>query len=331
MKKIILFLLFAQTVALGFKPVKTDTTIVEFLDKRAEKKIKVITTDNTKFEIPLNLNLENLLKEMGIDSTQRNRAIYLINEEAGVNDTVVVISQSGNQIKIISNLQKNLKPVKTDSEEEEADDDDTSALESTTPSHSNAKYFSKKDFGLYLGINSLSGGNSDLLRLWPSRHVALSLKKYEYLINGRKADLTLSYALEMVWNNFMFQNSNGIQVENNKVVLEDTGFATTKSKLVQPYFAVPLMLNFGFQESKLHLSFGGYAGYRFGGYTKTKDSNRNRERIKGDFGMEDWQYGLMAELGRKNGITLSFRYGLNPLFTTSSPIDANVYSISLRL
>ena len=84
-----------------------------------------------------------------------------------------------------------------------------------------------------------------------------------------------------------------------------------------PYLNFPVLLNFGFKEDKFKIGFGGYVGYRVGGYSMEKFSRRSEDKVKGDFGMNDFVYGVTAEVGKKNGMTLFVRYDMNKLFKES--------------
>lgn len=356
MKRVLIIVFFSIVGSKCFANVivKSDTTIVEFTDKKAQKRITVTTPDDNKFEIPINLNLENLLKEMGIDSSQRNRAIYLIGKNEGVQDTILVISQSGQRISIVAN-EKLKNTVKNNSKDEDRfshsdsdesfdfdanDDDDDESYESSSTNHeANKRFFSKSDFGFYLGLNNFQDKPNDEanLRAWRSRYIALSFRKHLTLVNGKNTDFALSYAPEFAWYNFMFENNNGAIYPpggaNRQVDFTDLQYNTEKSKLVVPHLNLPIMLHLGFKQAKFKVGVGGYVGYRVGGYTKVKDSNGDKEKVKGSFGLEDFQYGLTAEVGKRRGFTVFFRYALKDLFKSNqiNASDLRPFSVGLRI
>lgn len=348
MKKSILAVLALIFVAMSAQAlVPSDTTIVEFTDKKAQKRITVITPDDNKFEIPINLNLDNLLKELGIDSTQRNKAFVLVSKTSEKQDTILVVSREGQKVKIIANEQ--LKQAAKDifngenPEEQNAENDrfdfggeSDEEWNDQDPQPKNKRFFSKSDFGLYLGLNgfqkSLPDPRSDL-RTWKSRYIALSFRKHITLVNGEKTDFALSYAPEFGWYNFMLENNNGIVYQDNQISFEDLNVATKKSKLVIPHLNLPIMLHLGFKEAKFKVGVGGYVGYRIGGYSKVKQTNNNKDRIKSSFGLEDFQYGLTAEIGKRRGFTIFARYQLNDLFMTSqlNALNARPFSLGIRI
>ncbi len=361
MKK--LFILFTfLSLKLAAAPMAKDTTIVEFDDKSSNSKIKVITGKKT-LELPRILNLESILKAVGVDSSERKKAIVLVNKGSGKNDTLFVLSQEGQKIKIITKEMKKdtsartvIKkvPDATDSstEEELEIDKDRDAniadelskneeqdmdYDQKKPSKKSQKFFSRSDFGLYLGINGFrnTNDNSELedLRTWKSRYLALSFRKNVTLIKGKSADLAFSYGPEIAWYNFMLQNSNVARYENGQVSFVANTKATEKSKLVVPYLNFPVLLNMGFKEDKFKIGIGGYIGYRVGGYTKEKFASGGKNKTEGSFGLEKPIYGLTAEIGKKGGFTLFGRYDMSNLFKSNqvNAKDIQAFSVGVRL
>jgi hypothetical protein len=332
--------------------VKRDTTIIEFSDKKVNKRITVISTGEKEIDLPVSMDLNEVLKELGIDTTERERALVLVGEEKGKKDTLLLISQSGQKIQIVTR-QPLLKRAKdttlVDNKQEpeisnEKEHDQWNSNNDQNNKHYQKhadkpkRFFSKSDFGFYLGLNNFinsTGNNSSFpeLRTWRSRYVALSFRKNATLLRGESADLALSYGPEIAWYNFMFENSKTAYYSNEQVSFGDADFPTSKSKLVMPYLNFPVMLNLGFKEDKFKFGVGGYIGYRIGGYTKTKDTNGNKEKNKSSYGLNNVPYGLTAELGRKNGLTLFFRYDLTKTFRSNQANvnDIQAFSAGLRL
>ena len=94
-----------------------------------------------------------------------------------------------------------------------------------------------------------------------------------------------------------------------------------------------MMLNFGFEESKSKIGVGGYIGYRVGSYRKIKYEDGKKEKQKGSFGLNDFRYGLTAELGKRKGLTFFLRYDLSEMFK-SDQVNAKglqAWSVGLRL
>lgn len=329
----------------AFASVPSDTTVIEFTDKGVKKRVTVLTEGNKNFEVPRVLNLDNLLKEIGVDSSERKRAMIMVEGDDGKKDTILVVARDGRTIKIVA---RNPLPQRTEEEtdrwsrgqsEKAKENDDDYDDDDEAERLGRKKFFSKSDFGIYLGLNSWQNNNSMSpnqltdLRTGRSRYVALSFRKNATLINTEQVDVALSLGPEFAWYNFMFQNDNIVSNIGNQVAFIEGDERLSKSKLVMPYLNLPILLNFGFEKSQLQLGLGGYVGYRLGGYSKTKDANGNKERLKDDYGMNDLFYGLTGELGRRRGLKLFMRYDLTPMFKDNQ-INASklqAWSVGVRI
>jgi hypothetical protein len=343
MKKLLL-LTFMLSSAVAWAASSADTTIIEFNDKVSKNKIKVISNTNKTFEIPKILNLESVLQAIGVDSSERERALVLVSTKKDTKDTILVISREGQRIKIVTkentfakadSLIKGVQPTELQQEDQQNEPDEKREKKS----RSEKKFFARSDFGLYLGINNFTHHTTSApnkqssLRTFQSRYVALSFRKNATLIKGKKADIAFSYGPEIAWYNFMLENSNVPIYEKDQVIFVSNIKPTEKSKLVMPYLNLPLMFNFGFKEDKFKIGFGGYAGYRIGGYVKEKYVSGGKNKTKGSYGLNNAVYGLTTEFGRKNGLTLFARYDLNTLFKSDqvNMADVQAFSVGFRL
>jgi hypothetical protein len=333
----------------SFAAVASDTTVIEFTDKGVKKRVTVLTEGGKNFDVPKVLNLNNLLLEIGVDSAERKEAMIMVEGNDGKKDTISVVARDGRTIKIVarnpfperatetddrwtSNQKQDSAKEEGGNNDDDDDDDDVQVL-------GKKRFFSKSDFGIYLGLNGWQNNNpvspnqlTDL-RTGRSRYVALSLRKNATLLNTEQLDIALSLGPELAWYNFMLQNDNIVTNVGNQVAFLEGDQQLSKSKLVMPYVNLPILLNFGFEESQFQIGVGGYVGYRFGGYSKTKDTNGNKTRFKDDYGMNDLFYGLTGELGRRRGLKMFVRYDLNPMFNDNQ-INANklqAWSVGIRI
>ena len=324
---------------------KSDTTIVEFTDKGVKKRVTVYTSSKRDFDLPKTLNLDNVLKSIGVDSLERQKAIILAGKDGEKQDTILVIARDGRSIKIVAKVPKegtmrrdtlrNERENDHWSRDDKDENDSEEKPEVKKKSKSSGRFFSRSDFGVYLGLNNWSKGNTtgSSLDTWGSRYFALSLQKNATLINGKQVDVAFTYGPEIAWYNFMFEGNNVVEMSGKQVVFKDFGKNLDKTKLVVPTLNFPMMLNFGFEESKFKIGFGGYVGYRVGGYRKIKYEEGKKEKDKGSYGLNDFRYGLTAELGRKKGLTFFFRYDLSEMFK-SDQINAKglqAWSVGIRL
>lgn len=348
MKKLHLALLLIMSTLSVKANFKSDTTIVEFTDKGVKKRVSVYTSSKRDFDLPKTLDLENVLKSVGVDSLERKKAMVVAATNGSKQDTILVVARDGRDIKIVLRAPKEMAArqdtLRNDKDDhwsresrvyEEDRNNDSDDNEAKTIKTGSGKFFSRSNFGLYIGLNNWAKGSTlgSSLNTWGSRYVALSFQKNITLINGKQVDLALTYGPEVAWNNFMLEENNVVQMAGKQVVFKDFGQNLSKSKLVVPMLNFPVMLNFGFEEAKFRIGLGGYVGYRIGGYSKLKYEGGKKEKIKGSYGLEDIRYGLTAELGKRKGATLFVRYDMNEVFETgqTNAKGLQAWSIGLRL
>lgn len=216
-------------------------------------------------------------------------------------------------------------------------DYDRSNNNSTRNSHDhnrrqkNKSMFSKKDFGLILGINSFDKAvDMPELNQWQSRYVALQWRKNTKLITGRHVDVALGSGLEFAWNNFMMKYDEQFYEDGNIADFELLDYELDKSKLVVNTLNLPVMLQFGFKESDFRVGVGAYGGVRINSYQKFKEFDSSKYKEKGDYNLNRWNYGLMAEAG-KGDFRLFAKYDIKPMFNSNNPINANVLTVGIRL
>lgn len=341
MKKLLLLFILLSSKAFAFQ---TDTTIVEFVDKAIQKKVKIVSKDGERFVYPKVLNFKNVLKAFNVDSLEREKAWIIVSKDDSQDSTLVLINRSGKSISVTSRklngsivTDDDIKTYEPNSSSKDFDiqiyTDNDGPRYKQTP----GRYFKRTNFDLYLGLNSYTNQNDDLsdLRAWPSRYIALSFKKNATLAHTEKTHLVLSFGPEFAWHNFMLKNSNKLVYENGQANFIPNTEKTTKSKFVVPHLNFPVMLNIGFKKERFHLGLGGYVGYRTGGYTKEKfTSSKNKQFVKGEsLGLNNIKYGLTAELGKKNGSALFIRYDLSPMFksTQTHLEDMTAFSFGIKL
>ncbi len=147
---------------------------------------------------------------------------------------------------------------------------------------------------------------------------------------------------------------NMLQATENRI-FEDTGSETVlvtypinvndnHTYFKNVYFVLPVHLEFDFSKTKekdgtkifksqlgFRFGLGGFAGVN----TNSKqfiryelDGNKVRERIKADFNVNDFTYGLSTYIGYKS-TSLYVKYDLNPMFKHNT-IDQNNVSLGIR-
>ena len=135
--------------------------------------------------------------------------------------------------------------------------------------------------------------------------------------------------------NYALETSNGVEFPEYETSLD-------KSKLTAAYINLPLMVHLDFADNNkrgLKLAFGGYAGYKVGSYTKIvyhENGDRQKDKEHSNFRLNDWRYGLRAEVGVgedkfDSGLRLFFNYDLNTLFVENSNLPKlNAFSFGVR-
>ena len=189
--------------------------------------------------------------------------------------------------------------------------------------------FSRKDFGIYLGLNNYESKTLPELDNLNSRYVALNWRKNHRLITGNQVDVALGTGFEFAWNNFMLKDNIVLKNQSNGATFIDAKESLSKSKLVVTNFNIPLMLQFGFKESHWKLGLGVYGGARIDSYMRTVGEN-GKKRDHGVYNLNKFHYGLAAELGRNN-FAFFARYQKTPMFQDKNPINGNTIMFGIRL
>jgi len=332
MKKIafILGILFVGAIEISAKNL-SDTTVVEFTDKGNKKRISIYTPSGKDFDLPKNLNIGSILKSIGVDSIEIDKAIVSVGNNQ---DTIVVVTREGKNIKIIART-----PNKSETRTNEDTDhwshgeaQDGSSNNTTGKAAKKARFFPKNDFGVYLGLNNwIPSQTETALRPLGSRYFAMSFRRYLVLSKSKKTDIAISYSPEIQWNNFMFEDNHVITNRGSQFRLTSANNDVKKSKLVISSLNLPIMLHWGFKESKINFGVGGYLNYRLSSYTKIKD-NSGKEKIRGSYGLNDFRYGLTAEVGKRRGSTFFVRYDLGKIFRKDQIYlnDLQAWSVGVR-
>lgn len=221
-------------------------------------------------------------------------------------------------------------------------------------------------FNLDIGINNyLEDGSfpneNDApysVRPWGSWYVGIN-HTYNTHIAGK---FFLDWGGGVSWYNFKFEDERVRLTEaaNGVVFAPDTDptIDPIKSKLTVMYLnlsAIP-MFDFSFKTGKVtkedeegkvtekrrwirkthdgfRVGVGPYAGVRLNSYTKfvsEEGNDRDRDRDRDDFFLENFRYGLRAQLGY-DGIDIFVQYDMNSLFTENRGPQLNAFTFGLTL
>lgn len=188
------------------------------------------------------------------------------------------------------------------------------------------------NFEISLGFNALAGKGAPELRPGASRFVSLGFVNRYRLVNSTQAGVVLRTGVEVSWYNFMLEGNRIALNSPAGVEFVDSPQPLRKSKLTAAYLSLPLTAEVAFRRGMIdHLGAGGYAGYRIAGYSKIKPNDGSTIRDHGSFGLENFRYGLSAELGFRHFADFFVQYDLNPLFRTGRGPGVNGFSFGIRL
>ncbi len=175
------------------------------------------------------------------------------------------------------------------------------------------------------------------------KYVAFTYLKQVH-IGKDKSPFFFNTGIELSWNGFMFEKDVRLSTSDSlhHATLTDKDpnggmLHLRKSKLGVAYLSVPIMFTLDLNDAhqgKLKLGLGGYAGIRLKSWNKLKYDDGKKEKTVNSFFLNDFRYGLMAEVGFSD-ISLFIKYDLNPLFQTGKGFnpneDINAINIGIRL
>ncbi|MFK7979264.1 MAG: outer membrane beta-barrel protein [Saprospiraceae bacterium] len=113
-----------------------------------------------------------------------------------------------------------------------------------------------------------------------------------------KDHLGLEYGLTVSWQQYKFANDFKILEDTIPFSIEDDGTTYKKNKLKTTFLEVPLMLTISPGKRKsFYISGGVYGGVLLGAKQKLKDDNGNKTKIKDDFNLNKFRYGVIGRIG----------------------------------
>ena len=170
------------------------------------------------------------------------------------------------------------------------------------------------------------------LRLLKSLNINLHLVQQRVSLATR--NLNLVYGLSIESHRYRFDNPVVLLDDTPEVefaFFEDRKFK--KNRLAYTYLSVPLMFNFKsnpkYPYRSFHLSAGGFAGILLGANFKTKEKG-NKEKIKDNYGLNTFRYGLRTEIGY-GPLIFYGTFALNDLFDKDKDNGYKVKPFSIGL
>lgn len=185
-----------------------------------------------------------------------------------------------------------------------------------------------------LGINVVNPtGRMPAVKPWGSWYYAINATGTTKI----SKNFHLKSSIGVNWYNFKLEDRSLIAVKTpDGVVWEEfTEGVGTKSKISASYVNITLVPTVLTNNQKLSLGLGGYIGGRIGGRGKFvyDDANGNKQKQfeKSNMYVENFRYGLRAEIG-VGDVTLFYNYDLNNLFQTAlgPEVKAMSFGVTIR-
>jgi hypothetical protein len=191
----------------------------------------------------------------------------------------------------------------------------------------------------YLGLNNYVNGDGkfpsepgdlNALSTWGSWHWGLNVGKKTRI--GASGPLHIKYGIEYSWKNYnLSQNAILVKSADSVSFVKNDTYNYEKNNVNTMWLNVPVLLQLDWSKNRaiengFNIAVGGYAGLRVGSNTKEKYRNELGDKVKvvnkGNFYMNDVQYGLMAQVGFKF-VNLYARYDLNGMFSEGKGPELN--------
>jgi len=321
-----------------------DTVIIE-----VNKNTKIVIYTKSKDDLAAlnNYDINQMIKDLNAQLS--DSVTYLeINEPEGkayVNGEEVEMTEDKEKINIqLGGVEVEIEPDEIEKEDWDADDwDEWESKWEKKEWNGDATYAKKSkrttnDFNVDIGLNNwLDNGqfpdanNSPYsVKGFGSWYVALNSVNKTWIAGP----LVLDWGLGISWYNWKLEDaSNNIIKGDNAVEFIPSSVAGRKSKLTASYLNIHVvpMLDFSngrqkvtnikgkgikinkYSKKGFRMGAGMYAGYRLGSHTKFIDENGDKDKESGNFFLENFRYGVRAQLGWK-GIELWGAYDLNNVF-----------------
>jgi hypothetical protein len=219
---------------------------------------------------------------------------------------------------------------------------DTSESKSIVIDLSLGKKRVKTRFFLFeMGINSYHNeGNANIptsLEMYELRHarsLEVNLHVYRQRIKIGKGYFNIEHGLSFDLNHYAFQNAVNFRTDPVEELYIDNNSDIQRSRLYMSHLNLPLMLHFETNPKKLsksfHIGVGAYAGVRLGSNLKTRTSTRDKNKIVDNFGLNDFNYGLRAELGY-GPVNLYAKYAMLDLFKNGRGPSLTPFSVGFTI
>ena len=306
-----------------------DSLVIRFANRT---RMVIYAPDKAGIQALSNYDLNKIVREMSmkLDSVPGGKTAISQQGDRYLKDTVLVVTKKKNGVTIIIN--GSADTTRSDSARNRRDYS-RSSVKRNVSSWSRSVDF-QIGLNTFLTQSTLPAYPSDVYALTPlgSRYFAIAFAQRPTIINGKRAKLSLYYAVEGSWNNYMFDNNVVATKGASQVEFVPATEQLKKSKLTTFALQVPVVPRISFYNSAgrkvFHLGVGGFVGYRLDSYTKIKRPNNDKQHDHANFYLNDLRYGLVGHIGvlRTN---LFIKYDLNPVFQAGKGPDVRTLSFGI--
>ena len=310
-------------------PNPTDSLVIRFANRT---RMVIFAPDRAGIQALSNYDLNKIVREMSmqLDSVPDGKAAISRDGNQYLKDTVLVVRKKKNGVTIV--ISGSGDTTKTDSVRNHRDYNRTSSRRTTNSWRRSVDF----QIGLNTWITPTNPALGsivapDLIPLG-SRYFAVAFSQRPTLVDGKRAKLSLYYAAEASWNNFMFQEDYLVQKGPTNIQFVPSTEPLKKSKLTTFALQLPVVPRLSFYNSSgrkvFHVGLGGFVGYRLDSYTKIKHENGSNTRDHNNFYLNNLRYGLVGHLGIVK-TSLFVKYDLNPVFQAGKGPDVRALSFGI--
>ncbi len=342
-------------VASSHNDPRQDTVIIELNNN---SKIVIVTKSREDLASLENYDINQMIRDLNSQLSDSVEYMEINDGKAYVNNDQVEMKDwkiNDDEIRIkLGGVEVDVDPDKVD----DWDDDDWNDRKKVTYEADRADR-TTHHFNIDIGLNNwLEDGNFPAgnaphsVKAFGSWYVGLNSTNRTWLAGP----LFLEWGLGINWYNWKLEDTDYIIVEGADATEFNLAPATQnglKSKLTASYINVTAVPMFDFSRGRQKITsiessglkikkysrkgfrfgLGGYAGYRIGSHTKyvyKEDGNREKDKERDDFFLENFRYGLRAQVGWK-GVELFGTYDLNNVFSQGRGPELNAISFGITL
>ncbi|MEP1631848.1 MAG: hypothetical protein ABJJ97_06635 [Ekhidna sp.] len=361
MKSTIIYILLAlmlPTMALAKSGtnLKQDTVIIELNNN---SKIVIITKNRNDLASLENYDINQMVRDLNNQLSDSVEYMEISDGKAYVNEDNEVEMKdwkiNDDEIRIkLGGVEVDVDPDEVDDWDED-DWGDRRKVTYETERRDRTTHHFNVDIGLnnWLDDGSFPEGNSPYtVKSFGSWYVGLNSTNRTW-VGG---PIFLEWGLGINWYNWKLEDADYIIQEGSEAVefnLAPTTQNGSKSKLTASFINATVVPMFDFSRGRRKITsiesggvrikrysrkgfrfgVGGYAGYRIGSHTKYKykeDGDREKDKERDNFFLENFRYGLRAQVGWK-GVELFANYDLNEVFSPNrGPLNANGQNAKLN-